>query len=252
MKTYIFEQIVSWGNNYNREVNLPDNIRFCEWQRYSDKQIFYFSVVKDPTEEIEKIFKDNFSRSYKIKNILIGILSDVNPLCEIPEMTIDEVNNEVSEDLHEMYIVSNCKNYKYESLQRDLMFLCISDNIEKLKTSLETQEAKELLEKLKNVEPTYIEAIIRPIKFVKNGCDQSPGILCDCVHFKSWVDIDKNIDNFEKTVFDSSNLTEDKYSSFNKNNIYSGEKAYKWRDMFEKRIKEITKTAFEHKIIIYD
>lgn len=246
MKTYTFEQTVYYGDNYNRTLNLPDNIVFCEYTRYSEKQRFYFSVIKNASDEMESVFKSNFRDVIHIGNLLIGILSNVKPLCNIPEITIDEINEQFVSELRKMYIVSECENSDYMFLQRDLMHMCLKENSEELKGCLETPEAIEIMEKLKTMNPKYIEAIIRPIKFVKNGsCDHGPSLLCDCVQFKSWLRSDQNVDTFTKTNLDSMNLFGFDSFGHNKHIAYMGTDAAPWKEMFENRINEITKSAFE-------
>lgn len=245
MKKYTFEQTVLYGNNYNKTLTFPDNVKFCEWTRYNDKQRFLFSVVKDPSDEMRSLFSSNFSRTLKLGNLLIGILSNVMPISNIPEMTIDEVNELYSSELRKMYIVSECINQQYSCLHRDLMCMCIKDNVEELKDCLESPEAKELIAKLEKMNPKYIEAIVRPIKFIKHGSDNGPTILCDFVQFRSWLDSEKIVNSFTKEGLDSGKLAESSYSTYSTNTTYMGDDAKPWKEMFENRIKEITESAFE-------
>ena len=242
MKTYKFEKTVYYNDNYNIELILPDNIAFCEYMKYSDKQRFYFSVVKDPSEEMIALFKNAYHITKKIGNLLVGILNNVMPLCDIPEITIDEINKLYMEDLHKMYVVTECENQYYENYQRELMRMCI--NVEDTKDVFETDKAKELLDKLKSIDQFYIESIARPIRFVHGG-DKGPYVECDVIQFKSWLDYDKIINIFQKTNVDITNWEEKSYiGPYSKTTIYMGDNAKPWKEMFENRIKEITKSAF--------
>lgn len=246
MKKYTFEKTVLYGDNYNKVLNLPDDIVFCEWTRYNENQRFIFSVVRDPSDEMRSVFSSNFFNVYTLGNLLIGTLPNVKPISIIPEIGIDQMNEQFAPDLRKMYVVSECMNAQYQALHRDLMRMCIKDNVEELKNCLETPEAQELMKKLETVQPKYIEAIIRPIKFIKHGGnDFGPTILCDCAQFRSWLDSEKIIDTFTKTDISAGNLASSSYSTHSTNTTYMGEDAKPWKEMFENRIKEITVSAFE-------
>lgn len=244
MKTYKFEKTVYYGDNYNFDITLPDNFVFCEYMRYSENQRFYFSIVKDPSEEMTALFKNAYQHTRVLGNLLIGMLNNVKPLCNIPEITIDEINNLYMEDLRRMYVVNECKNQKYESLLINLRQLCIFSN-DDVNITLNTEEVTNLMNELNKIKPFYLESIVRPIKFVKGG-DYGPFILCDTVQFNSWLDVDKKIDCFQKTDIDVTKLTDSIYIGINsKSTVYMDEAAKEWKNKFENRIREITKSAFE-------
>lgn len=243
MKTYTFEQTVYYSDNYIRTLTLPNSITFCESTRYSDKQRFYFSVVKNPSEEMIALFHNSYTNSIVINNLLIGILSNVMPLCTIPEITIDEINNLYQEDLRKIYLVNKADNNNYLFYRTQFLQYCIfTDKDDELTIKNNKEEADKILEILNNIKPTYIESICRPIRFIKGG-DKGPLIECDCVQFKSWLDIDKDIKSFSKEGISALKF-DDRYGNV-KSYVYVNEEAKPWKEMFENRIKEITKSAFE-------
>ena len=246
MKTYRFEQTVYYSNNYETKISLPDNIWFCEYMRYSDTQRFYFSIVKDPSEELIALFNNTYRRVIKFGNLCIGLLNNVKPLCDIPEITIDEVNNMFESDLRNMYVVTEFQNQKYSWIRQDILRLSVVNTDENNNFEFDEKSIEELTEKLKGIEATYIESIARPIKFVYNNGTNGPGLECDMVSFKSWLDSDKKLNMFQKDAIDITNWNiDDYYSVKGKTSIYVGANADKYKTMFINRINEITKTAYE-------
>ena len=244
MKTYRFEQTVYYQDNYIREVNLPDKIVFTEYNKYNDNQRFFLSVVKDPSEEMIVIFKDNYTRHIQIGNLLIGYLSNIKPLCDIPLISLDELNELYSKDLRQMYVVNTIYNQRYCDIQNQIIRMCMGTSQEEIKEKIQSDEYNRLNEELKKHEPKYIESICRPIKFVWGG-DNGPQVLVDAVQFRSWLDYEKVVDTFLKTECNVFNWDDNPFDKFGQYTVYMGDSSKEYKEKYENRIKEITESAFE-------
>ena len=228
---YKFNKMYYGGNIVSLNLNIPKDIKFVEYYRYNEKQQFIMFVTYYNDDLFKQLNNDNKSYNIHIKklgNLIIGYLTNVQPLDELPYITIDELNNQYENDLNMIFI----ELYKHKN--SDISFLIGELTNDEFKTSIPVENYKST-----NI---LIESIHLQ-KFVKQCNDNgAPYIYCSTVNFHNWLydeQVSNNITFQNQDILNIDNRfpKEFEYKIYSNSSIQKD--VFKAKERFYNRAKEI-------------
>ena len=206
MMIYKFNKMYYGGNIVSLNLNIPKDIKFVEYYRYNEKQQFIMFVTYYNDDLFKQLNNDNKSYNIHIKklgNLIIGYLTNVQPLDELPYITIDELNNQYENDLNMIYI----ELYKHKNSDISFIIGELTNDEFKTSTPVENYKSTNIL-----IESIHLQ------KFVKQCNDNgAPYIYCSTVNFHNWL--------YDEQV--SNNITFQNQDILNINNHFPKEFEYK-------------------------
>lgn len=103
------ECVVFYQDNFFTDIELPDDIKFYEFCRHNDKQMFYVTICKNDDELYKNISDAMVGRSnrYIFGDYMILELRQCHPVNEdLPLMSLDDLNKLFDEHIKGYYIKS--------------------------------------------------------------------------------------------------------------------------------------------------
>lgn len=219
MITYEFNRLIYDGSE-KINITVPNDFKFIIFDKYNEKQQFIMFVEYYDDEIYKMINSSRYNYCInldKIGNLMIGWLSNVQPLQELPYITIDELNQKYGKDLNNTYI----ELYKYKDIDAEnLMDLTNNELVglfEKNKIFIESYHLKE---------------------FVYSEKRNEPQILVSIVSNHNWLtDVDLNWILIETVSI--SNLVKNYHEDFEYKVYYKDEDLMEVKNRFNNRINEI-------------
>ena len=220
MITYEFDRLTYDGSE-KIKITVPNNFKFIIFDKYNEKQQFIMFVEYYDDEIYKMINSARYNyciNLYKIGNLMIGWLSNVQPLQELPYISIDELNQKYKKDLNNTYI----ELYKYKD---DIAIENLID--------LTNDELVSFFEKNKIlIEIYYLK------EFVYSGKRNDPQILVSIISKHNWLtNVDLNSISIE--LVSISGLVKNYNKDFEYKVYYKDENLDEVKNRFNNRVKEI-------------
>ena len=228
---YKFNKMYYGGNIVSLNLNIPKDIKFVEYYRYNEKQQFIMFVTYYNDDLFKQLNNDNKSYNIHIKklgNLIIGYLTNVQPLDVLPYITIDELNNQYENDLNLIYI----ELYKHKNSDISFIIGELTNDEFKTSTPVENYKSTNIL-----IESIHLQ------KFVKQCNDNgAPYIYCSTVNFHNWLydeQVSNNITFQNQDILNIDNRfpKEFEYKIYSNSSIQKD--VFKAKERFYNRAKEI-------------
>lgn len=219
MITYEFDRL-TYGGSEKIKIAVPNDFKFIIFDKFNEKQQFIMFVEYYDDEIYKMINSSRYNYCInldKIGNLMIGWLSNVQPLHELPYISIDELNQKYKKDLNNTYI----ELYKYKDI-----------DIGNLK-DLTNDELVSLFVKNK-----ILIGIYHLKEFVYSEKRNDPQILVSIISKHNWLtNVDLNSISIE--LVSISGLVKNYDKDFEYKVYYKDENLDEVKNRFNNRVKEI-------------
>lgn len=193
MITYKFDRL-TYGGSEKIKITVPNDFKFIIFDKFNEKQQYIMFVEYYDNEIYKMINSSRYNYCInlnKIGNLMIGWLSNVQPLQELPYISIDELNQKYGKDLNNIYIeLYKYKNIDVENIIDNLTNDELINLFEKNKILIETYHLKEFVYSEKNNEPQILTSVISNHNWLTN-------VDLNCISIVSII-ISKLVKNYHK------------------------------------------------------
>lgn len=114
MKTYTFEQIYHWGDNWDGKLQIPESAKFYkDWGSANQSQAWYIFIPKNDFDTINDLYIEGCVqvRNYQLLDYTILYLKNVKPYEEWPDVGKETIQQHFKNWFADTYL------YKYATAQ---------------------------------------------------------------------------------------------------------------------------------------